>query len=224
MSIINSVKSSKQLIKMARNIMFFDLETTGLPTRTNRTKSKYYPPEEIDKFDSSRIVSIGWMVFNEETQNLISKNHLIIYPDNFISNPKALEVHKITDEYAKQNGIPIKNVMNIFNKDLKICNKMIGYNVNFDYNILVSECYRAHHKTLLKQIKKITRVGGIKCAQKEAKYKIGIHNIIAKRKLYPRLEEVYRQLFNEPNFTTSHDAFDDTLRCAQIYFKLQKSV
>lgn len=195
--------------------MFFDIETTGLPEKAKNTKTKYFPPEEILHYDSSRMVSIAWIVYNQNKQKLFSKQRYIL-PDGFISHPRALEVHGITDEYAKENGLPIQTVMDEFYKDLQGCSMLAGYNVNFDYFITLSECYRYHFKDLINLL--ISKKVKIECVQRKCINKI--INIQAKRKFYPRLEEVYRQLFNDQNFNTSHDALDDTLRCAEVYFKL----
>lgn len=198
---------------MSKKYFFFDLETTGLPKRTKSTRNGYYPAEEINNFDSSRIVSIGWMVFNEEGK-LLTTNHKIVKPDNFVSSPAALRVHGITNEYANQVGIPIQQILIDVEEDLIKCDYMIAYNAQFDFNILLSECYRYHFKGLINRMKNVK----LKCAQKEV-VRSGL-NVNAKRKFYPRLEESYRGLFNDMSFNTSHDALDDTLRCAQVYFKV----
>ena len=35
------------------------------------------------------------------------------------------------------------------------------------------------------------------------------------------MEEVVRHLFNKENFSTTHNALDDTFQCAKIYFYLK---
>ena len=196
-------------------IFFFDTETTGLPTRNKYSKTKFYQPEEIDKFDSSRIVSIAWIIYNDNDEIIIKKN-FIVYPDNFVSHPQALKVHGITNDIAMNKGISIKTIFNEIKKDLQNCHSLNGYNVNFDYNVLLSECYRYHDKELINMIKN----KNVMCTQQYALKKYN-YNIPARRKFYPRLEEVYRHVFNNSDFNTSHDAFDDTLRCSQIFITLK---
>ncbi len=209
-SVLNNMTS---VTNNVNRYFFFDLETTGLPSRVRNTRTGYHPPEEIDKYDSSRIVSVAWMVFNEDGI-LLTQNHKIVYPDNFVSSPIALNVHGISKEYAEQVGMSINEIFPMIEEALSICTHMIGYNVKFDYNILLSECYRYHYKPIINLMHNMI----IRCAQREV-VKSG-KNVNARRKFYPRLEESYRGLFNDYSFNTSHDALDDTLRCAQVYFKL----
>lgn len=205
---------------MENRYFVFDLETTGLPKTTKRTKSKYYPPEEIQYYDSSRIVSVAWMVY-DKNGSVVNSSHIIVKPDGFTSSPGALKVHGITDEYATQFGTSIHDIFDELYQDLKNCNIVVGYNVKFDYNILLSECYRYHCKDIINILKKIKLNNNVICAQRESVKHIEDLPNHVRRRFYPRLEEVYRYLFNKPNFITQHDALDDTLRCAEIYFKLR---
>ncbi len=194
-------------------IFVFDTETTGLPARNKSNYTKYYPPEELNYYDSSRIVSIAWMLFNKMGEVQYSR-YAVIKPDDFVSSKKALEVHGISHEYAMENGTPMKQILKEIEHTLQLCNTIVAFNANFDYHILLSECYRYRCRKTISSIKQKT----LKCAQREAVRKIP--GLICRRRRYPKQEEVYRHLFGDPNFSTTHNAFDDTLRCAQIYFKL----
>lgn len=194
-------------------VFVFDTETTGLPDRNKHSTTKYYPPEELNHYDSSRIVSIAWMIFNKMGEVKYSR-YAVIKPDNFVSSDKALAVHGITHQYAMENGTPMKKILEEIDHTLKICDTIVAYNANFDYHILLSECYRYRCRRTISLIREKT----LKCAQRESVKKIP--GLVCRRKRYPKQEEVYRHLFGDLNFTTTHNAFDDTLRCAQIYFKL----
>ena len=215
---INNQDINNQDINMleeVRNdyVFVFDTETTGLPDRNKHNATKYYPPEELNHYDSSRIVSIAWMIFNKMGEVKYSR-YAVIKPDDFISSPKALAVHGITYQYAMENGTAMKKILKEIEHTLLLCDTMVAFNANFDYHILLSECYRYRCRKTISSIKKMT----LKCAQKESIKKIP--GLVCRRKKYPKQEEVYRHLFGDPNFSTSHNSFDDTLRCAQIYFKL----
>ena len=200
------------------NIMFFDLETTGLPVAKKGDKfNRYHHPSFLKYYDMARVVSIAWQIYNSETSKLISEGNHVVYPDNFVSHPRALEVHGITDEYAKMYGKNITDIFNIFRKELKTVDTISGFNVKFDYNVLLSECYRYGDQDIISKFHKIPVV----CTQKLAT-RILKNVSYSKYKLFPKLEEVYRYLFNLQNFNTSHDALDDTRRCADIYFKLRE--
>ena len=122
-------------------IFVFDTETTGLPARNRYNTTKYYPPEEVNRYDSSRIVSIAWMIFNKTGEVKYSR-YAVIKPDDFVSSEKALQVHGVTHQYAMENGTPMKNILNEIHHTLQICDTLVAYNANFDYHILLSECYR----------------------------------------------------------------------------------
>jgi len=56
------------------------------------------------------------------------------------------------------------------------------------------------------------------CIMKKSKEILKTINGMTKR--YFKLEEVYREVFSNKEFSTAHNSLDDTLRCAQVYFKL----
>ena len=196
-------------------MFFFDIETTGLPKTNKKDKrNKYYPPEFLYFYESSRIVSISWMIYDEEG-NLLKKEYHIVKPDGFVSHPKALEVHNITNEMAEAEGKPIKDIFSLIKSDLNDQNIMLGYNVAFDYHILLSEAYRYHDRELTQSILNKRVV----CIQRESIN--NIENLKCRYKFYPKMEEVVRHLFNKENFSTTHNALDDTFQCAKIYFYLK---
>lgn len=199
-------------------ILFFDLETTGLPcTKKGNKYNRYYHPSELNNYDSSRMVSIAWQIYDIDTHNKLSEQNHIVYPDNFISSSRALEVHGITTEIAKEQGKNAKDIFELFKKDLKEnLNIISGFNVQFDYNVFLSECYRYGEVELINSFNKIPVI----CTQQIASKKLE-NEKYCRYKFYPRLEEVYRFIFKDNKFNTSHDALDDTQRCADIYFKLK---
>ena len=204
---------------MSEHLLFYDLETTGLPKKNKGSISGYYPPEEIEYYNECRMVSIAWMIF-DSSGNKIKSDYIIAYPDGYKSSEKALEIHGISDEIAKRDGVDINEIFSRFGDDLIKCNRVLGYNINFDYHILMSECYRNNNRNITKILKTMYENQNVICVQQMSKKIVGVNNLIARYKLYPRLEEVYRQLFNDPEFNTSHNALDDTQRCSDIYFKL----
>ena len=113
-------------------MLVLDIETTGLP----QTKGfgNYYNPKEINKYNSSRIVSIALLNDNMEKYSIIKPNDFTIKNSHF---------HGITQENAVKNGISLKDFFNpsilqeIENSDI-----ILGHNIDFDINVLLSELYR----------------------------------------------------------------------------------
>ena len=142
-------------------------------------RNKYYPPEFLYFYESSRIVSISWMIYDEEG-NLLKKEYHIVKPDGFVSHPKALEVHNITNEIAEAEGKPIKDIFSLIKSDLNDQSVILGYNVAFDYHILLSEAYRYHDRELTQSILNKRVV----CIQRESIN--NIENLKCRYKFYPK--------------------------------------
>ena len=200
-------------------MFFFDTETTGLPLKDKTARDKYFPYENLEAYDSSRIVSISWLVY-DFLGKLKAQKYFIIKPDGFVSHPKALEVHKITHEEAMEKGVPITEVFKQLKEDLKDETTLLAYNAKFDYNILLSEGFRYNDRELVNMVK--TR--HLNCIQKIAINKID--NLVCRYRYFPKMEEVIRHLFpsQETVFNTSHNALDDTYQCAKIFFYLNSGV
>jgi DNA polymerase III epsilon subunit-like protein len=193
--------------------LFFDLETTGLPERRVSTYGSYFPPREFAHYNECRVVTIAWIIYQDEQK--LKESYYIVYPDGFVSSQRALEVHKITDEIAREKGIPLLQILKEFESDLVTCDQILSYNLEFDFNVLLAECWRYKVRTLIKRMKACDNC----CIMIKSKTEIGIIGGVNKR--YYKLEEVYRHLFGNKEFQTSHNALDDTRRCIDVFFKLQ---
>jgi DNA polymerase III epsilon subunit-like protein len=186
--------------------LFFDLETTGLPQQISY--DNWYPPEDIDKYDSSRIIEIGIIIVDKG--EIIETYNAIIKPDTFTKlDPIITKLTSITDDKINAEGKNIKDIL----KEIKPLFKKVGiinaYNMNFDKNILLSELYRIHDREFIKVI------NNLKC---ECTFKL------SKQVLYMgsyKMEYVYKELFKiDPK--QDHRAFNDAILCKDVYYKLKK--
>ena len=92
--------------------LFFDLETTGLPLQVSY--DNWYPPEDIDKYETSRIIEIGIILVDKG--EIIETYNSIIKPDTFIKlDPNITKLTGITDDKIKEEG---KNIKDVF-KEIK---------------------------------------------------------------------------------------------------------
>jgi len=110
-----------------------DTETTGLPEKNSN-------PKNYNLYNNSRLIEIGWYILNEN-YNLIEKNSFIIKLDYITENKECYKIHKIKTEDLK-NGHDIIKILKKFNENLQKCKLLIGHNINFDKNIILSEMYR----------------------------------------------------------------------------------
>jgi len=188
--------------------MFLDTETTGIPQQ--KSYGKYYEPHYINYYDGARMIELGYMIC-DDVGNIIKERSFLIKPNGFtIKNTK---IHGIATEHAIAHGIPIHEALEIFYSDLKMVDKIICHNIDFDIHILLAECYREYRyeTEIIKRIKSIPK----KCTMEMGKR-------VFKLKKNPRLVELYRIIFeNEP--VQEHRALSDVRLCYDCYFNIHKS-
>lgn len=186
-------------------IIVFDLETTGLPIQTE--DKKYHNYEDIQFYDSSRIVSICWNIY-DETGEMVSCNYHIIKNKDFdIDNDSyATQINGITKEKSKNYGKDINKILEDFSNDCKHANQLIAHNIQFDYNIILSECFRYGLTECILNIKAVEKF----CTKINSYYLIG---------RYLKLVELY-DYFNNKTFEGQHNALKDVEACANCYFNL----
>ena len=185
------------------NKLVFDTETTGLPT--TKSFNNYFHPQELKYYESSRIVQIAYIILNQDGDE-VKKYSTIIKPDNFTI--KNHHIHNISQEKAEKEGIDFKDMISIFYEDLKSCDTIIAHNLNFDRNILLSECYRYNLNEVVKELQSKIQF----CTMIEGRNKIGGYK-------YPRLVELYSILYNI-DWNQVHDALDDCIKCKECYMGL----
>ena len=181
----------------------FDTETTGLP------KNFKAPVSDTDNWP--RLVQLAWQVNDGSGKLLTNKNYIII-PEGYTIPFNAEKVHGISTDIAKESGIKLKEVLKIFEKDLKSSKYIIGHNVNFDINILGAEFYRKQIQTKLNEKLKID-TGII------SKEYCNLSGGLGGRLKMPKLIELYEILFGE-KFSDAHDASYDVNATAASFFEL----
>src|SRR5690606_19520598 len=114
--------------------LIFDTETTGLPRDYNA------PMSDVDNWP--RLVQLAWQL-HDSKGNLISNHNYIIRPDGFTIPYNAEKVHGISTKRALSEGHDLKQILGIFEGDVKQAKYLVGHNVEFDINVTGSEYYRA---------------------------------------------------------------------------------
>ena len=183
---------------------FFDTETTGLPKRKGNKFDSY---KNVESYDSSRIVSISWIV--TQKQKVVAQGYYVVKPDGFHIPPEATAIHKISNEEAHSTGVPITVVFDYLREYLPFCSHMVAHNIDFDINILNSELYRYEQMDLIEHIQKMHMV----CTMKKGKD-------FLKRKTYPKLQLLAKELLDVDITDMAHNAQVDTYYCYQCYTKM----
>lgn len=184
--------------------MFLDIETTGLPIMAGY--DKYHNPRHIEKYDTSRIIEIGYIIANMSGDIYIARSSLIKY-DKPIPNT---HIHNITNVMLI-NSISIATALLQLNDDITYNNidRIVCHNVLFDMNILLSECCRASLDELAYKLNAIQLI----CTMREGKKHMAVDK-------FPKLTELYKHLYDE-DIKQRHRAIDDARLCMLCYMKMQ---
>jgi len=181
--------------------LFFDTETTGLPLNYNASHE--------DLANWPRVVQLAWVLANE-TKEIVEQKSFIIKPDGFSIPLASSAVHGIDDAKANALGIPLAEALRAFNQSLGRNNlTLVAHNILFDINVLGAEFLRANIPTNFMDLSRL-------CTMKSSIEFCGLAN-----RKFPKLAELYRQLFNS-DFEGAHDALADVLACYRCFFALKE--
>tara|TARA_Y100001970_G_C14017448_1_gene741699 strand:+ start:149 stop:796 length:648 start_codon:yes stop_codon:yes gene_type:complete len=203
---------------MTYKYIVFDTETIGLPPRkTDKFYSSFdqkgYPNiNNINASNQCRMVSIAWLIFEDDNIEPITTRYFIIKPNYFTISPESTKIHNITHEYALENGKDINEVLKTLEEDIKDIDCRVAHNFLFDQYITSSEMYRNNHNDLLKKWNSI----GSFCTmgQGMANYDFGVNRGGYSKP--PRLQELYVKIKGK-EFDNAHNALSDTKACAECY-------
>jgi DNA polymerase III epsilon subunit-like protein len=209
-------------------ILIFDTETTGLP------KSKYISPDTLQLWPY--IVQFSYIIYDTSLNDIVEvRDYIVKVPKNVIISEESSKIHGITNEISNKSGVEINEVIKEFFYFLRIVDKLIGHNIEFDINMIKIELLRIINMKLesperIKLCKYdlhyLTNYKNICCTLKDSIEYCNIQMIdkFGKSYLkYPKLIELHEKLFNSsPN--NLHNSFNDifvTLRC---FMKLKHDI
>ncbi|MBM1105615.1 DNA polymerase III subunit alpha [Aurantibacter crassamenti] len=180
--------------------LIFDTETTGLPKRWNA------PITDTDNWP--RCIQIAWQL-HDEMGNLVDSQDYLIKPVGFNIPYDAEQIHGISTALAQRDGIPLAEVLELFNAAMAETKFVVGQNVGFDLNIMGAEFHRLGVENPLQELPVLDT-----CTEHTAKLCQIPGGRGGKFKL-PTLTELHEFLFGEP-FSEAHNATADveaTTRC-----------
>lgn len=185
--------------------LVFDTETSGLP----KNRKEGYNYKDLEQFDSARLLSISWLILNEENE-IVQKKTYYIKPDNFEISQESIYIHGLSKDFLNLNGLTIQEVFLVIHGILLKYNivRLIAHNIDFDINILRSELYRYEFGITLKKLNNIQ----LYCTMYGSQSKMNVRK-------WPKLSEAYK-FFYSKEITNAHNAEYDTLHCYKIYLKL----
>jgi len=191
-------------------ILVADTETTNLVP-----KGKHY---STDFKDFPKIVSIAWQLLDED-QKLFNKEYHIIRPDGWEIPPEATEIHLITNDMATKIGMDMKTILRHFIIDAQCADKIIIHNSYFDCSIIKANllCLGVDKEIANKALAKEKRVDTM---MQTTKF-VGALYANGNPGKWPKLEELYKKLFNE-DMEGAHSSEKDVENLKKCYYELKR--
>lgn len=190
------------------HFLFFDTETTGVPTRRGA------PPSESEAWP--HVVQLAWLL-TDDRGRAVERETRLIAPDEFEIPPDATRVHGITTEYARIHGEPLSTVLHRFALALTRADLLVAHNISFDLPVLQAEFYRLHGSA---GPGVMLRTPGF-CTMRSATEVCRIPSRFGSGFKWPSLDELHRFLFAK-GFEDAHDAAADVDACARCFFELRR--
>ncbi len=186
-----------------------DTETTGLPKVYDAS------PEDIDNWP--RIVEIAWLLLDAECRLVESRSYILKQAANI---PKEVrDVHGITDEMARENGVDAHAALSDFIRALDDSSIFIAHNVGFDYPVIEAELIRNGFGKRLESKQKI-------CTMIEGKEFCGLHHKSGNGYKRPKLSELFNKCYfngsGPLNLPGGHRALYDTKMAATCFVKMKE--
>lgn len=182
-------------------ILFFDTETTGLPTNWN-DPPKMWP----------RMVQLGFIqTVGGRTFKTFDS---IIKPEGFEIPEPASDVHGISTEFATEYGRPLGEVLKTFGEAWRVSDLVVCHNYDFDANIMDGEAFRVYGRYFVREKPGFcTKVASTPVLNKIPKQEGG-HN-------GPNLAELYQFCFGR-GFDGAHDALNDVRATMECFFEMER--
>jgi DNA polymerase III epsilon subunit-like protein len=194
------IRAIKKITKMSGSglTMILDTETTGFPSSSN--------PQEITKFNNARLIELGYILY-DNNQNEIKQYNSLVKPNEFFITNNF--VHGITQQNALSKGRDVSEVLSDLLNDLINVDVIICHNISFDMNILLSEAYRANKPALVKSIETKSKI----CTMETGKKFMKLNKL-------PKMIELYKLLNNGKEISQDHRALSDCVICAECYYQM----
>ncbi|MEX0595321.1 MAG: 3'-5' exonuclease, partial [Candidatus Paceibacterota bacterium] len=181
-----------------------DIETSGRPD----PKAKTWEYTDNQYFNNSRLIELGYITVNLDTHQEIEGTNIMVKYDGPI-HPEAVAKHGITEEIAKQGTELTKEMINKFYNQLGRSKYVIGYNVNFDIEILANEMHRRGYAHVAKKLIYMPRICLLNITYKSWN-KLGLE-----QDAHHRLSDIYEKLFQEQY--QAHRTIEDCRATIRIF-------
>ena len=188
--------------------LFFDVETTGLPTRG----ATCY---DLDAYSRARIVSIAWVLCSK--YEVVSQHYHIIRQEDSTDPIGASFVHGINRSMTQKFGKDLSSVLEDFISDVESSETVVAHNFDFDSKVVGSELYRLglDPSRFLRHRSHCTMKSNTDLVKKQFK----------KSKMYkwPKLSELYQFCFHE-EMKGAHNALVDVENTVKCFYFVRDNI
>lgn len=146
-------------------VTVFDLETTGIDSSSDRIVTAY----------------IGALNADGE---LIAGREWLVRPDGYVIPEAATRVHRISHEYAVENGRPMLEVLHEMSQALAFTQPIVGHNLSYDVTMLAHELHRAGHPDPVAFLSSLNFLDTFVLDKKLDRYRKGKRTLISLAELY----------------------------------------
>ena len=183
------------------------VETTGLPIKAGWDEYPVFT--DLSKYDPCRIVRLSWVILEKTTNGFVEaeRKSFIVKPVDFTIPPFSVRFHGITQGYGTDNGLEFNAIVEELWIKMQHCSVLVGHNLAFCKNILLSELYRiADPGDVLEYVERMTEF----CTMNKYKKEMRLRKT-------PTLEELSRTILNTELIAPK------VVVCAQLYTYFLKS-
>ena len=209
--VLNDISAREQDVEVDNHvdledkfIVFFDIETSGLPERPMYGET--FPFRKLKAYDSCRVIQMCVMLCKAQCLTEVETKNVLIKANDFEISESSFAIHGISKEKTLEEGMDMKDALDreifpLFSK----AHFIACHNADFDTNVFKSELARGNYEEYLKHIEEKNVI----CTMKKTK------DIVKARNKYdnlknPSLKELY-EFATEKEMIGHHDAKYDVL-------------
>lgn len=136
----------------------FDTETTGLFLFRDKETGETVPADDPRQ---PRMASFA-VILADESGNEISREKHFIKPDGWsVDGTQAAEVNGLTDAFLEQNGVPVSDVLDLWEGFISKGLIVAAFNAQFDCKMMRAELRRAGRDDLFGQTRNTCLMRGL---------------------------------------------------------------
>ena len=219
-----------------RYYLVFDVETNGLLPKKNISPA-------IDQYP--HILQLSFAVYDMETQAIVQKyDSYVKVPDTVVIDDFVSNLTGITKQICIERGNPICNVLYDFYKAYKMCQGLVGHNLEFDTKMISVEVQRNQaqliedgladclilFQPMHEKINNIDRYCTMRMGTKlcnivfPSSPSSSITTEQKHRLKFPKLSELHQKLFGGDMPANLHNSMVDVEVCLRCYLKMRHNI